>query len=69
MDYGFVYTDIIYKVYKTNQALRNLNSKIEYHEERLAREKMQLESSLREKVKAFEVLTISQLAAISARIN
>lgn len=37
MDQGFVYSDIIYKVYKTNQVFRSLSSKIDYHEDRLTR--------------------------------
>lgn len=37
LGYGFVYSDVIYKIYKTNLAFKSLNSKIDYHEDRIGR--------------------------------
>jgi hypothetical protein len=51
--YGFVSYEMIYKIYKSNIALKMLASKIDYHEERLNREKVLIESNLTDKIKSF----------------
>lgn len=37
MGYGAINAELIEKIYTTNKILRSLNSKIEYHEDRLSR--------------------------------
>lgn len=42
MGYGSINSELLEKIYMTNKILRTLNTKIEYHEDRLSREKVHL---------------------------
>lgn len=45
--YGSINPELMEKIFMTNKVFRSLGSKIDYHEDRLNREKVHLESKLR----------------------
>lgn len=47
LGYGHTYPDLMEKIFLANKAMRSLGSKLNYHEDRLNREKVQLEAKLK----------------------
>ncbi len=66
---SFVSQELLKQIYNLNKALAALQLRLLKNEERIIRERTELEKTLRERISNFQSLTVAQLREINMKVD